>query len=173
MSALRDEDLIGVFDLEQSGNSDGRLSSVLRSETMDELFSWSFEKNLSPTPPEIQIGGQSVTGGKDFLSVDGRVFRLGAGEFGCLAGGMIPGAWLESDAILWDHAGGKFVVRQADRTLRFKVGDTGKIDVQVDWPSNWFSTATIRVIITGNSREEPLRGVMNGPYGFSLKWVEV
>lgn len=174
LTVLRHGALIGVFDLENGVLPGGRMVSILRAETMDELFSMGFDSRMNPSGPlDAQFESHRISSDSASMKVDGHVIRMGPGEIVCLIGGMLPAKWVNPDRLLWDRNDRKFVLPDHDRTMRFEAGAGGRMDVDVTWPVNWFSSASIRVIISGRSPDGMLQGTMEGPYGILIKWIEV
>jgi len=174
LTILRSGDLVGVFDVENGRGPGGRLVSTLRGEAMDEILSMDFDNRMSPLRAlDIQLNSHHISSNKEYLRVDGSLIPLGPGEFVCLLGGMLPVGWSMPGKLMWDRSDHKFVSSGKSRTIRFFPGQRGGMDVDVSWSPNWFSSASIHVIISRNSPDGILQGTMEGPYGILIKWIEV
>ena len=190
LTVLRDDALLGAFDLEQVERSDGNWAVILRDESMDELIAWEFTQAMAPRGVlQAEFGPYRIAGYGDRIEVDGRSFRLGPSEFACLVAGRIPGTWLNNSGVQWDRVARRFVRKEASRTIRFNslpedsLGDSvgDPMEIEITWPSSWFSSDRIRVLVSpkasvkssGGTLFAPIRGSLVGPHGVFIKWVEV
>lgn len=174
VSVFRGTDFFGSFDLEEGVQVTGGPSLIVRSEGMQELLVWNFNQNMSPSGVlEAVFGQHRIKGFSDRVLIDGHSIGVGPGEIACLAGGLLPVAWLDFNQVLWDRSTRRFVLDDGDRTVRFNAFSDGGLEVDVSWSPTWFSTESIHVIITGNSAGRALQGRLIGPHGISMKWVEV
>ena len=173
MTILRNDELLASIDLESGLRSTGVRALVVRGEAMNELLSWDFNQEMLPLGPlEAVFGEHHIEGYSDHVSVDGHSFGLGPGELACLAEGLFPAAWLDDKKLQWDRSLRKFVRFEKARTVLFNSLPGGGLEVDITWPSSWFSKESIHVITFGNS-DDVLRGKMDGPHGILMKWVEV
>ncbi len=174
ITILRGGDLVGVFDLENGPRPGGRFVSTLRGEAMDEIFSMDFDSRMNPSSAmDLHLDSHRISGNHEQVRVDGRLIPLGPGELICLLGGMLPVGWASPGKVMWDRNDRKFISSGKHRKIRFASGVRGNMDVDVNWSPNWFSSASIRVIISRNSPDGMLQGTMEGPYGILIKWIEV
>lgn len=174
VTVFRDIEFLGSFDLEEAVRTTGDRSLIVRSEAMQELLAWNFNHNMSPSGVmEAVFGQHRIVGFADRVSIDGHAIGVGPGEIACLAGGLLPVAWLDFHQVLWDRSARRFVIPAKNRTVRFNTFPGGVLDVDVSWSPTWFSTESIHVIITGNSSGGTLQGKLVGPHGILMKWVEV